>query len=130
MSTCEHLASPLGNANVARLNVALPANADHVDSVSFEDMLETFVAHDVLQWHAEHPYECIPDAQRTPPVSHSKSLCKHAVGVKRLRAQDALRHVKDSELHDKKNKPILTSGSKTGSQTDSSDGLAATVLPS
>ena len=30
----------------------------------------------------------------------------------------------------KKNKPILTSGSKTGSQTDSSDGLAATVLPS
>ena len=29
-----------------------------------------------------------------------------------------------------KNKPILTSGSKTGSQTDSSDGLAATVLPS
>ena len=30
----------------------------------------------------------------------------------------------------KTNKPILTSGSKTGSQTDSSDGLAATVLPS
>ena len=50
---------------------------------------------------------------------------------------EALRQLTDitkerfaSPLNYKKNKPILTSGSKTGSQTDSSDGLAATVLPS
>ena len=125
MSTGEHLASPLGNANVARLNVALPANADHVDSVSFEDMLETFVAHDVLQWHAEHPYECIPDAQHTPPVSHSKTLRKHAVGVKRLRAQDALRHVKDSELHDKLSLMVHTRFSKRAKPCDDSPDSAA-----
>ena len=125
MSTGEHLASPLGNANAARLNVALPANADHVDSVSFEDMLETFVAHDVLQWHAAHPYECIPDAQHTPPVSHRKSLRKHAVDVKRLRAQDALRHVKDSELHDKLSLMVHTRFSKRAKPCDDSPDSAA-----
>ena len=103
------------------------ANADqNVDqSGCLDDLIEHFVANDVLQWHAEHPYELMPANEMLQPVKPRHT----ARGIKRLR-QNQLVTVKDMELKAKLALMVQTRGGrKRAKPTPPTADSAAAVLP-
>jgi len=69
---------------------------DHADTL--DALIEHFVAQDVLQWYADHPYELIPDDDRHEVHRHSRQLTR---GHKRVRWMDQVASVKDDGLRSK-----------------------------
>jgi len=94
-------------------------------SDGFEDFIEEFVTKDVLQWHAQHPYELWP-ASQTPLPAAKGTLLAHK-GVKRVRFQNQLATVKDTELKAKLTCMVNTRFGKRANTPDSPSANAEPV---